>query len=330
MLRELPQRWTDAVVLALANGLAVLSHPGLAFRYVQKMRGWPLFATPRGHSAMVQWRKIFDRNPQFVLFCDKYRTKQWARERDPEIALAEVVWTGTRPEDIPDEFLAPGYLLKANHGSGYNYFPHRKRWPRERVERRFRHWLSRRFRGASEWAYWHVEPMLHIERMLPLPLWEITFRCHDGVVSAFYVAIDQKLASEHGNYFAASGERLPLAADDTESEDLPADFMLPPVFATARRHAELLSQGVDYVRVDLMCVGDAVYFCEMTVYVGSGFGRENNSPAGALIEKGWLGAIGVSWFLSTPQPWPLSLYARAFQRWVQRRRQELGQPAQAD
>ncbi len=317
-------RLTDAAVLCAANLYAGLRNPKNSVRYVLRKRRLPLFATPRGHSALVQWRKLFDHNPQFMLFCDKLKAKQWAIEHDPSVAVAETVWSGGGPEDIPGALLQPRYVIKANHGWGFNYFPHREPLPRREIERRAAGWLARPFRYAGQWGDARVERRLYVERLVGdgEPIWEATFRCHDGVVSAYYVAFEQKTPRERGAFFDADGRRLPAVTGMAESEQFPSDFLPPPFVSEAKVHAARLSRGIDYVRIDFMFDGEKIYFCEFTVYPGSGYSIEQRAHIAPLIERAWLESLPKSWFLSTAQRWPRSIYAAAFLRWLERRRRE--------
>ncbi|MBK8082554.1 MAG: hypothetical protein IPK28_01295 [Devosia sp.] len=313
----------DRLVLAAANLGAGLAHPWLALSFAWRRRRWPCFATPSGLSELVQWRKVFDRNPLFPVLSDKLRLKTWVHERAPEARVAEIVWSGTRAADLPDRFLVPGYVIKANHGTSANYFPHRETLPRAGLESRLEGWLRSRYDAELQWAYGRIPPRLMVERLIGdgRPLWEMTFRCADGVAATAFVVLGQKTQHERKAYFTGSGDRLPDEVGLPPAQCLPPDYRTGPEFGRARALAEKLSRGFDFVRVDLILDGDDIYVCEMTFYPSSGFGDEDRTFTAERIERAWLGAIARSWFLSSPQPWPLSLYAAAFRRWAAARLQ---------
>lgn len=319
-------KWYDGAVLASANLWIALRHRALVAEYRTRRPDKPSFATPANLSQLVQWRKIFDHNPMFVVFCDELQARQWALATDPEIEVSELVWTGDKPGELPPEFNTPGYVIKASHGSAFNYFPDRKPVPGSKLQWRMKRWLTTDFGPRhNEWAYSQVRPALLVEKRIGDGdgLWEMTFRCHDGHVSAYYVAQDQKTDHEYGAFFSGNDQRLPPVIDVTGQLEFPCDFVPPPILAQAKAHAERLSRGIDYARADFICHDDHVYFCEMTVYVGSGFGIEDRVHIAPFIERAWLENIGLSWFLSATQPWPLSLYAASFRRWAAMRRVEL-------
>lgn len=113
----------DRLILFAANLFVWLRHPWLSLSFWYRRRRAPLLATPRGVSELVQWRKIFDRNPMFPVLADKLKVKEWARQQLSELRAAEVLWTGTRAAGLPDEFLRPDVVIKTNHGTSTNYFP---------------------------------------------------------------------------------------------------------------------------------------------------------------------------------------------------------------
>jgi hypothetical protein len=163
--------------------------------------------------------------------------------------------------------------------------------------------------------------MLHSDR----PLLDISFRVHGGRPSAAHLATDFKTKAARAGYFHPDGRRIELPPSPDE---LPSDFVPPPAFDLAREFASRLGKDADYFRVDFLCTEHEVYFGEITIYPASGMVPDVH-PAN-LIYRPWLAAIEKSWFLSTPQPWPLSLYAAAFRRWARRRSAELAAAAISD
>ncbi len=310
--------FADAVVLGVANLGVWIVHPWLSISFAWRRRRWPTFATPAAVSELVQWRKVFDRNPLFGVLADKQRVKDWARSKVPGIRTAEIVWSGTVAADMPDELVAPGYVIKTNHGTSTNYFPNRGAKSRAEVNRLLDAWLGQRFDHELQWAYSQVEARIIVERLIGdgQALREMTFRCCDGKAITAYVYSAQKTTDEQRACFTGNGQRFPHETGLAEEHRLPDDFRVGPDFFEARAIAEQLATGLDFVRVDLIMSGADLYLCEMTLYPDSGFGDEHRTHTAETIYRAWLGAIGRSWFLSTPQPWPLSVYAASFRRWA--------------
>jgi len=310
----------DQWILRAANAWVRLTNRRLVRACRRHFGHVPDFARPRGHDALMQWRKVFDHNPLFVTFCDKPAARAWALERIPGLPTAELVWQGERLDDLPAGAPADDCVLKVNTGTGANYFPGRVRWDAQTLDRRFRRWLRRPNCGPGEWAYHQVPRRLIIERLIAPDgeLIDLNLRCQDGEISSAFVGVNWKTAEAAGCYLTHEGR--PFQAADAQLVDR---LLHPEIFERAARLAQRLSRGLDHIRVDFHVRGDTLYLGELTVYSSSGLGEEEEVGVGPLIERSWLSAIEKSWFLSTPQPWPMSLYQGAFRRWVVERRREL-------
>jgi hypothetical protein len=313
----------DEAIFALTNASVWLGRPAFALGTALRLGRLPDFARPRGHNELVQWRKHFDRNPLFATFCDKLAAREWAKSRVPGVRTAEVAWVGDDADAMPKEVLTDGVVVKSTSGSGRNWYPGQSAWSEAERRRRLSRWLRRSGR-LGEWGYSQVVPRLFVERLVGRDrgIVDLTFRCHDGVISAAFIATHWKSQAARGAYFTPAGERIDRPVEG--AGELDADPLAPGVFARAAELARTLSAGLDQIRIDFMVDGDDIYLGEFTVYSASGFGDEERVGVGPAIERAWLGAIGRSWFLASPQRGLRARYAEAFRRWVPRRLAELG------
>ncbi len=314
----------DEAIFALTNASVWLGRPAFALGTAIRLGRIPDFARPRGHNELMQWRKHFDRNPLFATFCDKLAARQWAEARLPDLRSAPIMWVGTDAEALPDEFLADGYVVKSTSGSGRNYYPGRTRWTEAERRRRLRRWLQPSGR-LGEWGYSQVTPRLFVEQLIGGEdgIVDLTFRCHDGVISLAFVATHWKSGAAQAAYFTADGQWIDQPVDGAGR--LTADPLAPGVFARAADYARRLGTGIDQLRIDFIVDGEDIYLGEFTVYSASGFGDEERVGVGPAIERAWLAAIDKSWFLSAPQRGLRARYAKAFHRWVPKRLAELGE-----
>ena len=317
----------DRLIFALTNAWFYVTRPLFVLRAHKKLGIWPDLARPRRLSELIQWRKLFDHNPAFVTFADKLATKDWIAARLPDLAIPETVWTGERPEDVPDELLVEGYVIKTNNASGQNYLPHRAKLSRAQFERQFRSWLrasvNKRRLGwldkGQEWTYWRVPPKILVERQVAKgrELVDMSVRVFDGEAFLLNCALDFKTEASTDAYFWPDGT---LVAEQ-KAATLPAHFAVPASFHRAVRVAERLAQGFDYLRVDFLTDGEALLAGEITCFPASGLGPDDWFMQ--QMYRRWLDALSLSWALSTPQPWPRRLYLAAFRRWLAARRAEL-------
>ena len=321
---------TDAVIFAATNCLLYLRHPRFVLRYFGKQRQWPNLACPSSMAELIQWRKLFDRNPVFPVFADKLRSKDWAKQRCPELGIPETLWVGDRPEDIPDDLVGPDVVIKTNNASSQNFFPERERMSRLGLNKTVRRWLAGRLRsswrefrkGTREWASWPVERKLFVERLVRgKPLVDISVRASDGVGFLVTCATDFKTEASRVGFFWPDGTRINYGAGPS---GLDSTSVVPSHMRRAIACAADLSLGFDYLRIDFLAVDEGLYLSEITLYPASGYGHDDWWSV--TIYRFWMAAIDKSWPLSTPQPWPRSIYLAAFRRWAVARAAELGPP----
>ena len=89
------------------NSLLYVLHPYLVAQYWRTLRRFPDIAVPRDVNEKMLWRKLFDRNPDFVTFSDKLLAKEYVRQRHPDLAQSPVLWSGTDLHDLPKDTLRP-------------------------------------------------------------------------------------------------------------------------------------------------------------------------------------------------------------------------------
>lgn len=318
----------DRLVFSLVNLLIALRFPLLCLRYRVRLGRWGNFAAPLRYSELVQWRKIFDRNPLFPVFSDKLGAKQWIKKHWPHLEVAETVWVGDRHDEVPDEFLAGQYVIKLNDTSSANYFPHRQGLTRAAFSEAAASWHAKPIRrwlsGVSrqEWGYAPVRRRIFVERRIEeRPLVDLHVRVSNGRASAISCATDFKTGNDRVGFFWPDGERM-QGATTAHWAELDDAFRVPKRFTEAVRIAEQISKGIDFLRVDLLAAGDRLLVGEITLYPASGFAADQLRSE--LPYRFWLEAMDHSWPLRHRQPWPLSIYFDAFRRWVAGRREELG------
>ena len=119
----------------------------------------------------MQWRKLFDLNPLYAVLSDKIAAREFVASRVGADLLSPLLWTGSTPEQIPFATLDPPYILKCNHGSGYNIIvSDRATLDIAATREKLRSWLATNYgRFAHEPGYMPVRPQLLAEQMMLEP-----------------------------------------------------------------------------------------------------------------------------------------------------------------
>src|SRR5215475_7991222 len=120
--RSLSKRWRDAkhdLRRRLAMHL-VSDRDYLARLYHAKLGAWPNLDAPRGFNEKILFKMLHDRRPMLTLFSDKLRVRDHVRKTTPALSFPTLYWWSSRAETLPFDALPNAFVLKANHGSGWN------------------------------------------------------------------------------------------------------------------------------------------------------------------------------------------------------------------
>ena len=104
------------------NAALYVRHFRNTSKYYRTYGRLPNYVAPVLFSEKIQWRKLFDRNPLFPMFCDKLAARDYVRDKAPSLRLPEIFWTGSDPAAIPKKQLPDRYVVKPNHRSNCNFF----------------------------------------------------------------------------------------------------------------------------------------------------------------------------------------------------------------
>lgn len=244
---------------------------------------------PQSFNEKVVYKKLFDRNPLLVLTSDKYRARQYIREKigwKAEHHLIPLIFVTDNPETIPFNQLPEQYIIKPNNGAGrwivaervgesihYEINYTRKEainLSNEELIKECKDWFNT-VHGSEwyEWCYGEIKPLVVIEELLyeggNIPF-SYKFCMFDGKCKMIYALnrddITISLYDENWNLLPVSRKGHPIG----EVKEKPESFDKMIGFA------EKLSRGFDFVRIDFFLVDNYVYFGEMTHYPGSGHG----------------------------------------------------------
>jgi hypothetical protein len=239
----------------------------------QKIGYEPDFEAPRTFSEKVQWRKINDRRPLLPLVVDKYRVRDYVRERAGDEILIPLLHVSSDPAAIPFDSLELPYIVKPNNGSGTKFVVRsRAELDVEGAVRRLRD-VMREAHAWSwfEWAYSAVPPRIVIERLLldrdgRLPR-DYKFHVFEGRVAYLHVDQNREFQLQTVTY---DRNWQPVALKQV---GIPVGDPAPPPVNGERmiKLAERLAADLEYARVDLYNVSGQVFFGEITIYPDSGF-----------------------------------------------------------
>lgn len=237
----------------------------LARLYRRQFGHWPDLNRPRGFNEKILVKILSDRRSYLTLFSDKLRVRGYVRRTTPQLLLPALYWWSDQANLLPYDTLPNEFVLKANHGSGWNCMVRNKAaMQRGDLVKLSRRWLRADFTIVGrEWAYRNIRRAVYAEQLLqgkgstaPADYKLFVF---GGTVRV--IQVDRDRFTRHTQVLYDQGwKRIEgtVAAAEGEPIDRPVSL------ASMVEAAEVLSAGVDFVRVDLYEIDGRPYFGELT------------------------------------------------------------------
>lgn len=231
---------------------------------------------PQTFSEKLQWLKIYDRNPIYTQYVDKYESKLIVADKIGEEYIIPTLGVYNSFDEINFDQLPNNFVLKCTHDSGSVVIcEDKKKFDHVHAKNILTKGLSRNFYfQGREWPYKKVRPRIIAEQYMNDnendSLTDYKFYCFNGEPKFLYVSYG--LANHDTafiNYLTLCWEKTPFSRPDyKEFEKLPPK---PCNFERMIKLAKKLSKGIPFLRVDFYEINKKVYFSELTFYPGSGF-----------------------------------------------------------
>jgi len=254
---------------------------------------YPRFKKPRTFSEKIWYRMLFDRNPIWTELSDKLKAKEFVKKRIGERHIVPSLWIGQRAEEIPFEKLPNKFVIKTNHGGGYNIIvTDRESLDRAKTIHKINTWLKASFTYTKflgmAWAYKNIDPKVFIELFIEengkIPL-DYKFFCFSGRVEYLLITYD-RFGYHREKHFYKDFTPLDLW---NGADQYAGPFIRPENFEEMIEIAENLSAGFDFIRVDLYNIKGKIYFGEFTCYPAGGLAR--------FVPRNWDFIFGEKWNL---------------------------------
>jgi hypothetical protein len=302
--------------LQAVNALIYLRYPRQIAKFRKRVGYYPNIALPGRYHEKMLWRKIFDRDPAFSMFCDKLASKQFYLTHHPDVPIVKPAWSGESIDSEAKALLDAGFVLKANHGSGFIVFPEDHARDPDLAAQRSRRWMEREYgRRKFEPAYRNARKALLIEPRVgadtETPVLDIYVRACMGSIVLVSILSNVKRAGPRFGYFDEHGKRLLEVEPKRPDLTLPEDFALPARFAEAMAIARKVSDGHDYLRIDFLACGNELFANEITIYPNAGLTRAQPGTENDLNEMTnakW--DLRNSHFMRNRQHFPLEAYRK--------------------
>lgn len=212
--------------------------------------------------------------PIRIMCADKYAVREFVEQKGLGDILNELYGVYDSIDEIDFDKLPNQFVIKTTHGSGKNYICRDKsKFDIAVLKELAKDWLQQSDFGLTtgEWHYNLIKPRIIVEKFLYTPgedvsLIDYKFHCINGHVYGEYVCYDR--AYQDG---AHSVNYDHYDADWNLTDGVRKDFHphqrsipKPKNFEQMKEISEILSEGLEYLRVDLYEVDGKIIFGEMT------------------------------------------------------------------
>ena len=285
----------------------------------------PDLQNPRTLNEKIIWKKLHVRDALLTKTTDKLQVRDYVRDklgRPAENLLIPVLHVTDDLQDLRLNAFTPPFVLKANHGSGFNLFvrdrPSENRfrvseerrptqlWTTEDIVDQCQEWLDTPYGFYKhEWAYQNIPRKIFIEPFLKdefgTQLTDVKIDCFHGQPSVHLVKVYQEeqpalsILDEEGN-------RMDVGYENHDAVPEAVLHHLRPYLPSLRRCATQLAADFNYCRVDFYVTAEGPYFGEITHYPACGRRKIPRSFDRRLGERWQLDGEAVPMPAADPSP----------------------------
>ena len=268
-------------------------------QYEANLREWYAIQTgetlnlenPENFNQKIQWLKLNDNTLEKTRLADKFLVRDYVKERIGEQYLVPLIGEWDKFDDIDFEKLPLQFVLKTNHGCGYNIIVKDKnQLDYEDSRQKINKWMAMNFafRFGYELQYKDIQPRIIVEEYLEnndSGLDDYKVFCFNGKAIYIMYLTDRQNGLKMA-FYDREWNHMPFIYNATRIE-YPVDK--PDNLVELIELAERMSEGLIHVRVDFYRLNEGTLkFGEMTFTSASGICKwdppEYNKIMGDLIE----------------------------------------------
>ena len=226
---------------------------------------------PKTLKEKFHWLKIYDNLAIKTELTDKYRVRGWVKEKIGDEYLVPLLGVWENANDIDFSSLPERYVLKCNHGCGWNVIVRDKRELKipEAIEK-LNNWLKLNYAYRSlEFNYRNIKPLIIAEEYIENAennLIDYKFFCFNNEVKFCHVIIDRH-TNPTNIIYDQNWQPLDFILEFPKSA---TPIAKPDNYTEMINIANTLCQGFKFIRIDLYSNNGKIYFGETTFYPNAG------------------------------------------------------------
>lgn len=243
---------------------------------------------PKTINEKILYLKLNDYyNNDLVTECeDKYAIRNYLKRKKMEYLLPVLYGVYDNPKDINWEKMPNSFVIKCNHGCGYNIIvKDKKKLDISMAQKKLEKWIKEDWWKRGEIQYKYIKKKIIAEEYLG-DVKTYKFYCFNGNPKVMYVSSNEWkdgvcYKDKYLDYFDMNFNHLDYNLKGHENN--PNNIERPINFGEMVRIAKKLSEDFPFVRVDLYDSNGKVYISELTFCPTNGFMRLEPEN----LEKEW-------------------------------------------
>ncbi len=229
---------------------------------------------PKDINEKMQWLVCFGDTSKWPLCADKYRVREYLKEKGLEKLAVKLYGVWENADDIDYDLLPEKFVLKCNHDSGTSFIVDKSiAFNQDNINRALNKALSVQYGYINGEVYYNkIKPCIIAEEFLESK--EITFSsslvdykvwCFDGKPFCFWVCHNRTKDGTYVNVYDLNWKVHPEYSVFTDHyRDGKGVVPRPKSFDQMIVAASILSEGFPEVRVDFYDVDGQLFFGELT------------------------------------------------------------------
>ena len=217
---------------------------------------------PKDINEKLYWLNRYWQEPLKTQCADKYAVRDYIKKNGLDAILVPLIGVWDNAEQIDFESLPNQFVLKCNHGSGYNIVClNKENLNIEQTKQMLSRWLKEDYSAIwGEMHYHAIQRKVICEKLLsPTAPVEYQAWCINGEPESFLVCRKRYEGGYDSWSYSLNWERLYDRLEENK-EDLPRPSNLEQIIECAR----VLSKPFPFVRADFYDVDGKIYFAELT------------------------------------------------------------------
>lgn len=234
---------------------------------------------PQKFTEKIQWLKLYDRKPEYTDMVDKVKVKEYVSKKINNKIIIPTLAVYNDVNDLDLGKLPDRFVLKTSNGGGSNSViicRDKSNFNIENAKKILQRGLKFSiYKNYREWPYKSIHAQIIAEMYMQNndddELMDYKFYCFNGRAEYCQVIMGRH-ANETIDFFDRDWKHQSFYGLNPIAKPAGKPIAKPAALDQMLKIADILSENIPFVRVDLYYVNAEIYFGELTFYPASGLG----------------------------------------------------------